>query len=99
MNNSEGRNKLEELRTQIDLIDNDLVEILATRMNLMPEFAKCKEICNLPIEDKGREQEILKRVKQIAQEKGLDSNFAEKTFLNLFEEAKKVQKDIVNNSP
>jgi chorismate mutase-like protein len=98
MNDAENKNRLGELRNQIDLIDNDLIEILATRIGLMPDFAQFKEMNNLSIEDNEREKEILERMKKIAKEKGLDPKFVEKIFLDIFEEAKKVQKEVLTKN-
>lgn len=59
--NTETMQKLEEIRSKIDVIDEKMAELFAERMKLVREVAEYKRANGLPIEDKAREEEILKR--------------------------------------
>ena len=54
--------ELNELRTQIDQIDDQLVNLFVKRMNIAAEVAEYKKANNLPIYVPSREREILKEV-------------------------------------
>jgi len=66
---------IEEARKEIDKIDDNIIELLAKRKNLIKEIASIKKELNKPIIDKEREQEIMERLKKISKEKELDENF------------------------
>lgn len=63
---------LDELRQQIDLIDNDLLPLLCRRMDLSGRVAAYKEAHGLPVYHPGREQQILARVKTACAQAGAD---------------------------
>ena len=56
--------RLDDLRKEIDAIDEDLVPLLKSRMNCSLQVAKTKKEEGLPIYHPGREQAILERVSQ-----------------------------------
>jgi chorismate mutase len=92
-------NKMEKIRKQIDRIDLVLITALAERMSLMPEIAEYKKANNIPIYQEKREEEVMKRLKKIANEQNLDEDFVEEIFLSVFNEAKRIQQEVVNNKP
>ena len=53
---------LQEIRTQLDQIDDQMTVLFAKRMNLVTEVAAYKKEKGLPILDTGREREIVNRV-------------------------------------
>lgn len=53
---------LQEIRTQLDQIDDQMTALFAKRMNLVTEVAAYKKEKGLPILDTGREREIVNRV-------------------------------------
>ena len=57
------RTKLEELRKQIDEIDEQIVSLLAKRMNVAKAVGQLKNKNNMPIVDKSRWQKIIKSKK------------------------------------
>ena len=61
----------------------------------MAEYKKKKGI---PIFDEKREVEIMNKLKRIAKEQGLDESFVEEVFLSVFNEAKRIQNDIISES-
>ena len=87
---------LEEIRKHIDRLDTALITILAERMSLMPEIAHLKKSQNLPIFQEKREQQIMKTLLMIAEEHGLDKSFVEEVFLSIFNEAKRIQHNLID---
>ncbi len=53
--------RLYELRTEIDGIDRQIIELLEERAKLTREIGKIKRELNLPVKDEKREEEVLKR--------------------------------------
>lgn len=53
---------LEELRQEINQIDDDLVVLLEKRMVCVGQIVKYKEQEGLPVLDQGREREVLEKV-------------------------------------
>lgn len=90
--------KIKQIRRHIDRIDTVIITALAERMSLMPEVAAYKKKHNIPIFDEEREIEIMKNLKNIAKQHGLDEGFVEEVFLSLFNEAKRIQNEIINRS-
>ena len=90
-------NKIEKIRTQIDRIDKVIITALAERMSLMPDIGQFKKEHNIPIFQEKREQQIMARLKEAAKEQDLDEKFVEEIFLSIFNEAKRIQQDIINN--
>jgi|TARA_Y100000310_G_scaffold345431_1_gene464891 chorismate mutase len=66
---------LEELRKEIDKIDNEIISLLSKRKDLIKGVAEIKKELSKPILDEKREKEIIGRLKTKAKEKGLDENF------------------------
>jgi len=90
--------KIKKIRQHIDRIDTVIITALAERMSLMPDVAEYKKKHNIPIFDEKREIEIMKKLKAIAKEQGLDESFTEEVFLSLFNESKRIQQEIINKS-
>ncbi len=88
--------KIKKIRRHIDRIDLVLITALAERMSLIPEIAEYKKKHNIPIFDEKREIAIMDRLKKIGREHGLDEGFVEEIFLSIFNEAKRIQNDIIN---
>ncbi|OFW35543.1 MAG: hypothetical protein A2074_07205 [Candidatus Aquicultor primus] len=54
--------EIEELRAQIDVIDNELVEKLNARAELALKIRALKAKSSLPLYDPGREEEIFQKI-------------------------------------
>lgn len=90
--------KIKQLRRHIDRIDTVIITALAERMSLMPDVADYKKKNDLSVFDEEREVEIMKKLKKIAKEQGLEESFVEEIFLSCFNEAKRIQNDVINKS-
>lgn len=69
---------LEELRNQLDEIDNRLMVLLAERFKVTQKVGEYKRDNNLPPVDPSREAAIFERVVQTAKNAGLDPDFAKR---------------------
>jgi chorismate mutase len=90
--------KIEKIRRQIDRIDLVLITALAERMSLMPDIAEYKMANDISVFQEKREQEIMKRLKKIANDYDLDDSFVEEIFLSIFNEAKRIQHEFMKNN-
>ena len=58
--------KLEEIRTEIDSIDKELVSLFIRRMNCAAEVAEYKKQNNLPVLDASRERALLNKISELS---------------------------------
>jgi len=82
---------LNELRNNINKIDEQLIELLAKRRDLSREVVQFKEETNSPIRDKERESELLNRLIKLGKEKGLNNYFIQKIFHEIIEDSVRLQ--------
>lgn len=54
--------KLDDIRRQIDKVDDEISKLYLKRMQLISEITDCKKQNAVPVEDKGREGDILRRI-------------------------------------
>ena len=81
--------ELEEIRNEIDSIDEQLVALFCRRMNLSAQVADYKKANNLPIFVPAREREILKKV---AEQSGAElENYTRTLYSTLFELSRSYQ--------
>jgi chorismate mutase len=69
-------NKLENLRTNLDDIDEKLITLLAERFRITHEVGLLKRNLNLSPQDAGREKAQFARIEQLATENGLSTELA-----------------------
>ena len=89
------RNKIENLREKIDTIDKSILELLVRRKNLCVEIGKIKMSINKKIKDDIREQQIIKRLKNLAKQKDLNEKFVTDLFRMILKQSKKDQKHAI----
>ena len=85
--------ELSEIRTQIDAVDDQLLELFLRRMELAEEVAAYKAEHHLPILNKQREREVLARVTERA---GEQERSAYHLFSTLFELARSRQAELIS---
>ena len=81
---------LNELRNEINGIDDEILGLFLRRMALARQVAEYKQENNLPIYQPQREQEILESVAQRAGELG---SYARELFTTLMDLSKQYQRD------
>ena len=80
---------IEDLRNQIDSIDDELVRLFVKRMELSKHVANYKKAHNLPIYVPSREHEILQKV---AMKAGPDlENYTRELYSKIFELSRNYQ--------
>ena len=73
-------NKLENLRKQIDIIDTKIVELFSKRFELVKQIGKIKQKNKIPVVDGNRFQQVLEKVKKIAEKQGISKDFIEEIY-------------------
>lgn len=90
--------KLELLRKQIDLLDDDLVKLLSERMKVAEEIGLVKKEKGITILQAERWEEIINRVTANGQIQGLSSDFLERYLNAIHLESINHQNDVMNQS-
>ncbi|MBV1892720.1 MAG: chorismate mutase [Ilumatobacteraceae bacterium] len=70
--------QLAEFRASIDNIDAALVHLLAERFKITKAVGRYKANSDLPPSDPGREEQQISRLRDLADDSGLDPAFTEK---------------------
>ena len=70
--------ELTELRASIDNLDQALICLLAERFKVTQRVGHLKAAKGLPAADPAREQQQIARLRRLADEAGLDPEFAQK---------------------
>ena len=85
--------ELSEIRTKIDAVDDQLLDLFLQRTALSEELAAYKNAHNLAILNKAREREILAKV---TEKSGEHERYAYHLFSTLFELARSRQAELIN---
>ena len=81
--------ELLQLRDSIDSIDEEILSALARRFEITNKVGQLKAAQGLESVDPVREQEKLQRLRQSAEQKGLNTRFIHELFQQLFNEVVK----------
>jgi chorismate mutase len=87
---------LNALRSQIDEIDNDLIELLSKRMRICREIGQYKKDHNMTVVQTGRYNEILDKRGAQGVLCGMDADFMKDIFQAIHEESVRQQIEIIN---
>lgn len=87
---------LEDLRKKVDRVDNELLEILATRMALVEEMGEYKRDNNITVFQADRWIDIFQSRPQLAQKLGLSKSFAEQLFKLVHDESIRIQTKVLH---
>jgi len=90
-------NQLEELRNQVDSIDYQLIELVASRMNISEKMGEYKFKNNVTVLQMERWLEILKSRSDHGSLLKLEPAFVEKVMTLLHQESIRIQTAILNN--
>lgn len=93
---SDYNNKLGQLRAQIDVIDNQLIEILGKRMKTADSIGKLKKQRNVAVLQTNRWNTILGKVILEGEAKGLSEEFVLRMFKAIHQESINHQEKVVN---
>ena len=90
---------LEELRMQIDKLDDEVLQLMEQRMNIAEKIGIFKKANNVTILQSNRWNELLKKRINVGLSKGLSEGFVQKIYLAIHEESIQRQKMIMKNYP
>ncbi len=88
--------KLNNLRAQINVLDKQLIDLLADRMKVVENIGQVKKEGNVAILQRTRWQEVIQNVLDMGSEQGLSPEFVEKIFKSIHQESIDHQHKIVN---
>ena len=79
------------LREEIDKIDEEIITLLKSRMDVSKKVGELKAALHIPVEDKGREDEIIQRLGELANGHLKEEQLI-RIFTAVFKSSKQVQK-------
>jgi chorismate mutase len=85
---------LEELRIEINAVDDELVKILAKRLDIVREIGKFKKENNISPLDEKRWYEVLQRVLETAKKHNLSQNFIKKIYEEIHDVSLTIERKI-----
>ena len=95
MDRAEALRRLEDSRRQIDMLDHEIIELIAQRTFLAGEIVQAKKVLGMDIEDKEREKNIQEKIRVIAREKNIDPTSLSQIMKILASLSKKEQKKLL----
>src|ERR1041385_5475821 len=90
----QGNNSVSRIRDEIDFIDDMLLILLSQRQELVRQVGQWKKKQRIPIQDRKRDDSILKRTNELAREADLDPAFIKKIYAIIFEDSRSIQKTV-----
>jgi chorismate mutase len=89
--------KLTKLRSEINLLDKQLIELLTDRMDVAENIGKVKKEANVAILQRSRWQEVFQKVVSEGEQSGLSNDFVAKVFKAIHQESIRHQEKIVKS--
>jgi chorismate mutase len=86
--------ELENLRAQIDDIDNQLLELLARRQDVVKMVGEFKSRHNIQVFDKAREDYLYEFHQKLSVKYNLSFAFIEDLFAMIMEHSRKTQREL-----
>ena len=96
-NEADYKNKLNTLRTQIDIIDHGILETLGKRMKVAVSIGELKKQKNVAVLQTKRWNEILGNMILEGEKKGLSEEFVLKLFKAIHQESINNQEKVINS--
>ena len=97
VNNTTLKNKLTILRKKIDGLDEEIINLLSTRMNTVEEIGNHKKNNDITILQADRWKKIINDRKKIAREAGVSEEFIQRILKIIHEESINIQTSILNS--
>ena len=93
------REGIEQLRAQIDILDENLLNTLGSRMDVSQKIGTYKRDHNVAILQMARWDEIMDEMKKNARVHGLSEKFIEAVFNAIHEESVRIQNEVLAGGP
>ena len=97
MKHAEFKNRINTLRTQIDVVDHQLIDILGKRMKVADGIGRLKKQNNVAVLQTKRWNEILGKMVLEGEEKDLSEEFILRMFKAIHQESINHQEKIINH--
>jgi len=85
---------LEELRSKIDILDKQIIELLRQRQQLSLSIGKEKKTLGFNIDDSAREKTVLSHIHELSVSSGLNPNFTHSIYQSIIASSKEAQKTV-----
>lgn len=92
-----AKHTLEQLRSQIDQLDDELLKVVEKRMNIVKKIGQHKKENNIRVIQAARWDEILQKMEKKGAASGLSSEFIESVFKAVHTESINIQTKILNS--
>jgi chorismate mutase len=84
---------LEDLRKEIDEVDNELLRVIAKRIDIVREIGALKKEIQIQPLDETRWQKVLTRIKELAVKHNLPQDLVEKIYAEIHKTALAIEKE------
>lgn len=84
---------MDELREEIDWVDNEILSLLAKRKDIIIRVGEYKRENGLEIYNPDREKVLLDKLSKKATELGMSEDYVRKIYSVILERSKEIQKD------
>ena len=96
LSSKEWKENIDQLRAKIDVIDENILYALGSRMNISRKIGEYKRDSNIAILQTSRWDEVLARVICKGKEHGLPEGFVRDVFNAIHEASVEVQNEIIS---
>lgn len=86
-------NNIEECREELDRIDNEILRLLAKRIEMSKKIGQIKRVANLPIHQPDRENALLENIRNQAQELGLPEEYVLELYKQILDQSRSTQSE------
>jgi chorismate mutase/prephenate dehydrogenase len=83
--------RLEELRDRIIAVDDEIIQLIGERRDLVLEIGRIKESLGLPILDPAREARVVRRVAERSRALGVDEELTRDVIWRIISSARQAQ--------
>jgi chorismate mutase/prephenate dehydrogenase len=91
--------RLEELRVRIITVDDEIIQLIGERRDLVLEIGRIKESLGLPILDPAREARVVRRVAERSRALGVDEELTRDVIWRIISSARKTQSQHGSSDP
>ena len=84
---------LEELRARIIAVDDEIIQLIGERRDLVIEIGRMKESLGLPILDPAREARVVRRVAERSRALGVDEELTRDVIWRIISSARQTQSE------
>ncbi len=85
---------IEQLRKEIDKIDEEIMSLLKKRLDAAEKIAEEKKKAGVQVYDQKREEQVIEKAKNLARQKGIPEESAEQIFSEIIKQTRKHEHDL-----